>query len=377
MKEQKSRAPLPRFDKVNLKAWQLEDLDLNKTAQHFLKAVVPDEATKAGVTLIDLANQEKNTVPGFKAFGQVAKANQDRLTEENQASYQGGYQLLVPAGVQLTKPIFVQQILGHENFASRAAIHIGAGAKVTILEKIEGPTDETNLQKKVWGSLVEELVIEREADVRLITIDELNKQTTAYLNRQILLEEGANLDWRLAGLSAHQVASSQGVLLKGHGSQAKVQVVALAREKEQLGFQSQVNHVGRHTVARIDQRGVNMEAGQLIFNGIGRINLGAKEADADQKSSIMMLSEKGRGEANPLLLIDEPDVTAGHAASVGQIDQEQLAYLMSRGLRKEQAEQLVIRGVLNHIQTGIGQDELLAFLENSIERKITYYEPTR
>ena len=82
------------------------------------------------------------------------------------------------------------------------------------------------------------------------------------------------------------------------------------------------------------------EKSSAIFNGIGHIEKGATSSNAVQESRILMLSEKARGDANPILLIDEDDVTAGHAASVGRVDPLQLYYLMSRGISQEEAERL-------------------------------------
>src|SRR5690625_8026338 len=86
------------------------------------------------------------------------------------------------------------------------------------------------------------------------------------------------------------------------------------------------------------------EQASAIFNGIGKIEHGATRANAEQESRVLMLSEKARGDANPILLIDEDDVTAGHAASVGRVDPMQLYYLMSRGITEEEAERLIIHG---------------------------------
>jgi len=108
----------------------------------------------------------------------------------------------------------------------------------------------------------------------------------------------------------------------------------------------------------------------LTFNGIGHILKGAKGADAQQESRVLMLSDQARGDANPILLIDEHEVTAGHAASVGRVDPEEMYYLMSRGLRKEDAERLVIRGFLGSVLTAIPvkavQQELVEVIEGKL-----------
>ena len=97
---------------------------------------------------------------------------------------------------------------------------------------------------------------------------------------------------------------------------------------------------------------------------------GATGADAQQESRVLMLSRHARGDANPILLIDDNNVTAGHAASVGRVDEEQLYYLMSRGLPKPIAERLVIRGFLGPVLAAIPSRAIQIELENMIERKL-------
>src|SRR5699024_12536244 len=92
--------------------------------------------------------------------------------------------------------------------------------------------------------------------------------------------------------------------------------------------------------------GVQKDNATSIFNAIGKIENGATKANAEQESRVLMLSEKARGDANPILLIDEDDVTAGNATSVGRVDPMQLVYLMSSGLSQAAAERIIIHGFI-------------------------------
>ena len=107
-----------------------------------------------------------------------------------------------------------------------------------------------------------------------------------------------------------------------------------------------------------------------IFNGIGKIEHGATKSNAVQESRVLMLNEKARGDANPILLIDEDDVTAGHAASVGRVDPLQLYYLMSRGISKQNAERLVIHGFLAPVVNALPIEGVKKQLTEVIERKV-------
>ena len=113
------------------------------------------------------------------------------------------------------------------------------------------------------------------------------------------------------------------------------------------------------------------ENASSVFNGIGYIKHGGTKSIANQESRVLMLSENARGDANPILLIDEDDVEAGHAASVGRVDPEQLYYLMSRGISRAEAERLVIHGFLDPVVRELPIDDVKRQLREVIERKVS------
>ena len=114
--------------------------------------------------------------------------------------------------------------------------------------------------------------------------------------------------------------------LVGNNSSCDMKSVVVGRGKQRQNFTSEIVHWGLDTDGFILKHGVMKDASSSIFNGIGRIAKGATRSNAVQESRVLMLSEKARGDANPILLIDEDDVTAGHAASVGRVDPLQLFY---------------------------------------------------
>ena len=120
----------------------------------------------------------------------------------------------------------------------------------------------------------------------------------------------------------------------------------------------------KETDGYILKHGVMKENASSVFNGIGYIKHGGTKSIANQESRVLMLSENARGDANPILLIDEDDVEAGHAASaVGRVDPEQLYYLMSRGISRAEAERLVIHGFLDPVVRELPIDDVNVNLE--------------
>src|SRR5699024_7307797 len=122
--------------------------------------------------------------------------------------------------------------------------------------------------------------------------------------------------------------------LVGGNSTGHAKAVTGGRGEEIQHFTTKSLNAGRETDAQLLQHGVHIGSSATTFNAIGKIEHGASQGNAEQESRLLMLSEKARGDANPILLIDEHDVTAGHAASVGRVDPIQMYYLMSRGITK-------------------------------------------
>ncbi|HLQ71970.1 MAG TPA: SufD family Fe-S cluster assembly protein, partial [Bacillota bacterium] len=146
--------------------------------------------------------------------------------------------------------------------------------------------------------------------------------------------------------------------------------VVIGRGKQTENFTTKSIHYGLDTEGHILQHGVMTEKSTSIFNAIGKIVNGATRANAEQESRVLMLSEKARGDANPILLIDEDDVTAGHAASVGRVDPLQMYYLMSRGITQAEAERLIINGFLAPVVKQLPIASVQKQLSALIERKL-------
>jgi Fe-S cluster assembly protein SufD len=180
----------------------------------------------------------------------------------------------------------------------------------------------------------------------------------------------ASVDWALGIMNDGDVIADFDSDLAGVGSHSEVKVVAISSGRQVQGIDTRVTNMAPHSVGNILQHGVIRERGTLTFNGIGHILKGAKGADAQQESRVLMLSDKARGDANPILLIDEFEVTAGHAASAGRLDPEELYYLMSRGIPQKEAERLVTRGFLGSVITAIPvkavQDEFVEVIDRKL-----------
>ncbi|WP_125704569.1 SufD family Fe-S cluster assembly protein [Lacticaseibacillus daqingensis] len=240
----------------------------------------------------------------------------------------------VPAGFTSETPVL---LTGPATAGGLVTIHVGENAHVVLQETWKSAG--TMLGVGVW------LTLGAGATVSWLTYDAFAAKT-ALVQRTATVGADATLNWTIAGFSQNSGASLITTDLVGTGAQATVNVGVLASGAQHIGYTTAMTNRARKSVGHINQRGVITGAAHLIFNGIGHIVQGARGSDNQQENRVLMLAQKARGDANPILLIDENDVTAGHAASVTRVDKAQLYYLMSRGLSLELASRLVIRGFL-------------------------------
>src|SRR5699024_9392321 len=158
--------------------------------------------------------------------------------------------------------------------------------------------------------------------------------------------------------------------LMGNGSESDFKSVVVGRGKQRQNFTTKIVSYGENTNGMILKHGVVNDESTAIFNGIGSIVRGATGSNAEQESRMLILNDRARADANPILLIAEDEVTAGHAATVGRVDPIELFYLMSRGISKKDAERLIIRGFLQPVVSEIAAEGMKKLLAEVIERKL-------
>ncbi|MBF0776428.1 Fe-S cluster assembly protein SufD [Streptococcus azizii] len=303
-------------------------------------------------------------------FTQAVAHDRDKLAAYHTAYFNSGAVLYVPDQVEIDLPvegIFYQDSDSAVPFNKHILVITGQNAKLTYLERFEsiGTGSEA-----ATANITVEVIAGAGSQIKFAAIDRLGQHVTTYISRSGHLANNASIDWAIGVMNEGNVIADFDSDLYGDGSHADMKVVALSSGKQVQGIDTRVTNYGRHSIGNILQHGVILEKGTLTFNGIGHIIKGAKGADAQQESRVLMLSDKARSDANPILLIDENDVTAGHAASIGQVDPEDMYYLMSRGLDKATAERLVVRGFLGAVITEIPVKEARQEMIDGIEEKL-------
>lgn len=384
--------PLPTIERVKFHRWNLGD---GIIAENTEVAVVPDftaigdnpklvqigtqtvleqvpyELVEKGLIFTDFYTALEE-IPELmeEHFGSALQFDQDKLSAYHTAYFNSAAVLYVPDFMEIAEPIegvFLQDSDSDVPFNKHILIIAGKESKFSYLEQLESIGEQTT---KATANITVEVIAQAGSQVKFSAIDRLGADITTYISRRGKLEANATINWSLSIMNDGNVIADFDSDLLGEGSHADLKVVAVSAGRQVQGIDTRVTNYGRNSIGHILQHGVILDRGTLTFNGIGHIIKGAKGADAQQESRVLMLSDKARSDANPILLIDENEVTAGHAASIGQVDAEDMYYLMSRGLDQDTAEKLVIRGFLGAVITEIPVKEVRDRIIQVLDEKL-------
>ncbi|MGV3042599.1 Fe-S cluster assembly protein SufD [Staphylococcus rostri] len=331
---------------------------------------VNEQAQQDGVIIEHISEALKNHSDLVEKYymKDAVTVDEHRLTALHTALMNGGVFVYVPKNVVVADPIQYVVLHDDENasFFNHVLIVTEESAELTYVENYLSTTSGEGNQINI----ISEVIAAPNAKVSYGSVDFLDKGFTGYIIRRGVTAADASINWSLGLMNEGDQIIDNTTNLIGDRSTSDLKSVVVGRGDQTINLTSKIVQYGKETDGYILKHGVMKESASSIFNGIGHIKHGGKGSAANQSSRVLMLSENARGDANPILLIDEDDVEAGHAASVGRVDPEQLYYLMSRGISQEEAERLVIHGFLDPVVRELPIEDVQRQLREVIELKV-------
>lgn len=296
---------------------------------------VSDQAQKNGVIIEGLSEALINHGELVQKYlmTDAVSVDEHRLTALHTALINGGVFVYVPKNVVVEDPI--QYVVLHDDdnasFFNHVIIVTEESAEVTYVENYLSTASGEGNQLNI----VSEVIAGANSNITYGSVDYLDKGFTGHIIRRGTTAADASINWALGLMNEGSQIIDNTTNLIGDRSTSELKSVVVGTGDQKINLTSKIVQYGKETNGYILKHGVMRENASSVFNGIGYIKHGGTKSIANQESRVLMLSENARGDANPILLIDEDDVEAGHAASVGRVDPEQLYYLMSRGISQK------------------------------------------
>lgn len=243
-------------------------------------------------------------------------------------------------------------------------VHINCGAN-SVLNVFEYYIDAVPGEKNILSSITGAPY----STLDLASLSSFNQASNVTFNRQGFFQERSLSKLTMAAFGDEHLSQNTHIKLLGFQAETEVTAIGLTSGSQISTIKSVIEHNALESIGELNHYGVANDHSYLTFEGLGKIEKGMRLSKNHQHNKGVILSPTARLDANPLLVIDEYDVEAGHGAAIGRIDEEQLYYMMSRGMDKKTAERLIVNGFLHPLDPYLTSDLFKTHVETLLIQK--------
>ena len=284
------------------------------------------------------------------------------------AFWQGGYVLHVPKGVRIEEPLRVYIKLSEDQQADLSHILLIAeeDSQIVIIE------DNASAHQDTAGFHcgAVEIFAGQNANVTYVQVQHWNRHVWNFASQRAVISKDAQLCWVTATFGARLSKLNQAVVLEGNGAHAQLLGLAFTDARQQLDVSTAQEHLSPHTTSDLLYRNVLKDRSQTAWGGNIYVYPDANYTDAYQKNDNLLLSERAHADTLPGLEIEAHEVRCTHGATAGQIDEEQVFYLMSRGIPYDLAERLIVDGFFEPVMERIPMDAVRQEMQEFVSSKL-------
>jgi Fe-S cluster assembly protein SufD len=289
----------------------------------------------------------------------------EKFAAHNAALWQHGLLVVVPKGVELEKPLYVRISATGQTFW-RLVVVVEEGARASIIEEYASPSPDT----EAYSNAVTELFVEPAAKLEYVSLQNLSRETWHFASHHARVERDAELDWVAGGFGSKKGKTRIQNDLAGRGATSRVTGAYFADGKQHLDYDTFQEHIAPDCESDFAFKGALRDEATAVWRGMIRVEKDAQKTNAYQECRNLMLSPTTHAVPIPGLEILANDVRCTHGATVGRVNREDLFYLQSRGLKRPEAERLIVRGffqdVLDRIELEPVREAVTAALEARI-----------
>jgi len=303
------------------------------------------ELEEQGVVFLDTDSALKEYPELFKAyFNKVVPYTDNKFAALNGSVWSGGSFIYVPKGVKLSKPLQSYFRINSESMGQfeRTLIIVDVGADVHYVEGCTAPIYSSNS----LHSAVVEIYIKNGGRCRYTTIQNWSNNILNLVTKRALCEEHAHMEWIDGNIGSKITMKYPACILKGDWATGTTISIAFAGAGQIQDAGAKMIHLGRNTSSTIISKSLSRQGGNVTYRGIVEHGKGAIGAKANIECDTIILDNTSKSDTIPYNVTQNGDIMVQHEAKVSKVSEEQLFYLMSRGLSEEQATEMIIMGFI-------------------------------
>ena len=333
------------FDKLGIPEAEQKWLG-GVTAQYESEAVyhsVREDLEKQGVMFHDM-DTALNLFPDLikKWFGTVVPYSDNKFSALNTAVWSGGSFIYVPKGVNVEMPVQAYFRINAERMGQfeRTLIIADEGSSINYVEGCTAP----NWSTESLHSAVVELIALPGSTIRYTTIQNWSNNVYNLVTKRGIAHENATIEWVDGNIGSKLTMKYPAVILKGEGSHAEIISVAYAGDGQHQDAGSKIHHLAPRTTSNIVSKSISKDGGRSSYRGLVKVSPKAKGSRINVLCDALLLDESSRSDTYPTMEVNQDDVVFEHEATVSKVSDEQLFYLMSRGLDEVEAMAMIVNG---------------------------------
>ncbi|MBI2656507.1 Fe-S cluster assembly protein SufB [Candidatus Woesearchaeota archaeon] len=306
---------------------------------------IRDDLAKQGVVFLDMDGGLREYPEIVKKyFGTVIPYNDNKLAALNSAVWSGGSFVYVPAGVKVDLPLQAYFRINARNMGQfeRTLIIAEPGASVHYIEGCTAPTYSSDS----LHSAVVELIAMEGSRIQYTTIQNWSNNVYNLVTKRAFAYKDATVFWVDGNLGSKITMKYPSIYLLGEGAKAEILSVAFAGKGQHQDAGGKILHFAPSTTSRITSKSVSKDGGRTTYRGLLKVAEGCHNVKSHVSCDALILDEHSASDTVPYMEVNEKDVNIEHEATVGKIGEEQLFYLMSRGLSQDQAMTMIVSGFM-------------------------------
>jgi len=339
------------YDKLGIPEAEKQRLIAGVAAQYESEVVyhsIREDLEQKGVLFLDTDTGLREHNDLFKEyFGSVIPAGDNKFAALNTAVWSGGSFIYVPPGVHVDIPLQAYFRINTENMGQfeRTLIIADEGSYVHYVEGCTAPIYSSDS----LHSAVVEIVVKKNARVRYTTIQNWSNNVYNLVTKRALAHEGATMEWIDGNIGSKVTMKYPAVWLVGEHAKGETLSIAFAGEGQHQDAGSKMVHAAPHTSSTIISKSVARGGGRTSYRGLVQIQPGAHHSKSTVKCDALLVDAISRSDTYPYVDVREDDVQMGHEATVSKVSEDQLFYLMSRGMSEDEAMAMIVRGFVEPI----------------------------
>jgi Fe-S cluster assembly protein SufB len=339
------------YDKLGIPEAEKQRLVSGVAAQYESEVVyhkIREDLEEQGVLFLDTDTALREHEDIFKEyFGTVIPVGDNKFAALNTSVWSGGSFIYVPKGVHVDIPLQAYFRINTENMGQfeRTLIIVDEGAYIHYVEGCTAPIYSSDS----LHSAVVEIIVKKNARCRYTTIQNWSNNVYNLVTKRAVCEEGATMEWVDGNIGSKVTMKYPAVYMTGPHAKGEVLSVAMAGEGQHQDAGAKMVHAAPHTSSSIISKSIARGGGRTSYRGLVQVLEGSSHSKSTVKCDALLVDTISRSDTYPYVDIREDDVSMGHEATVSKVSEDQLFYLMSRGLTEDEAMAMIVRGFIEPI----------------------------